>query len=149
MYTGVYRFRMLINDNLFKVSILKIIMARDPFKISLPKINKNSLRVYVTKVGDRTLTPSKKRKLKEAVGFRCQICGKKKPARYLEIHHKKGVAKHKDPYGLDAPVMQVGKKYIPKYDRHKSNLQVICIDCHDKTKKKKVKKKKQNEWRLY
>jgi len=43
--------------------------------------------------------------------------------------------------GFDAPIFSVGKKYIPKYDRHKSNLEVVCIYCHDKTKKKKIKKK--------
>ena len=118
---------------------------KDPFRIpktALPKINKNSMKLYVTKAGDRTLTPAQKRKLKEARGNRCEKCGKKFNPRYLEIHHKKGVAKHKNPSGFDAPVMQFEKKYIPKYDRHKSNLQVICIECHDHTKKKKKKKKK-------
>jgi len=114
-------------------------------KMSVPKVKTSSLKVHVTKVGDRTLTPAKKRKLKEATGYRCEVCGKKYPARYLEIHHKKSVASHKSPYGLDAPIMTVGKKHIPKYDRQKSNLQVICIDCHDKTKKKKKKKKPTND----
>ena len=98
-------------------------------------------RLHITKAGDRTLTSAQKRKLKEAVGFKCQRCKKKYPERLLEIHHKKAIHKHKSPYGIDVPVFSTGKKYIPKYDRHKSNLEVVCIYCHDKTKKQKRKPK--------
>lgn len=112
-----------------------------PIKIKQPKIKPPKIqKLYMTKAGDRTLTPAQKRKLKEATGYRCSICGKKFDGRLLEIHHKKGVAKHKNPMGFDMPVMARGKKHIPVYDRRKSNLQVVCIYCHDKTKKKAKKK---------
>ena len=108
-----------------------------PIKVQKVKIDK----FYMTKVGDRTLTPAKKRQLKEAVGFKCQRCNKKVHPRLLEIHHKKSVASHKNKMGFDLPVYSIGKRYIPKYDRHKSNLEVVCVFCHDKTKKKPKKKK--------
>jgi len=109
-------------------------------KINLkpPKIEK----MHITHAGERTLTAAQKRKLKEEVGYRCQICKKKYNPRFLEIHHKKGIAKHKSQLGATLPIFSIGKKYKPKYER-KSNLQVVCITCHDKTKKKKkIKKKK-------
>ena len=116
-------------DFLFKQPKIK------PYKIQKVKIPK----VHYTKAGDRTLTPAQKRKIKEKQGFRCIKCGKKIDSRYLEVHHKKEIRKHKSPYGLDIPIITVGYKHKPQYDR-KSNLQAICIKCHDKTKKKKIKK---------
>lgn len=108
-----------------------------PIKIEKIKVPK----VYVTKNGDRTLTSAQKRKLKEENGFRCQKCGEKYEARLLEVHHKKSISSHKDKFGLSVPIYSWGKKYIPKYDRHKSNLEVVCYKCHDNTKKKRRKAK--------
>jgi len=111
-----------------------------PYKLKLPKSPKIKVeRFHVTKVGDRTLTPARKRKIKENQGFRCAKCGKKTDPRYLEVHHKKEISKHKSPYGVDIPIWSLGKKYKPKYDRD-SNLEAVCIKCHDKTKKKGKKK---------
>ncbi len=108
-------------------------------QIKLPKIKIE--RIHITKVGDRTLTSTQKRKLKEEVGFRCQKCHKKFEPRLLEIHHKKSVASHKDNLlRINVPTYSIGKKIKPIYDK-RSNLQVICYKCHDKTKKhKKIKK---------
>jgi len=106
-------------------------------KIKNPKIE----RVRITKSGERTSTASLKRKLKEKAGYRCEVCKKKFPDWQLQIHHKKEISKHKSPYGVDVPVLTIGKKHKPKYDEIK-NLQVICIPCHNKTKKRKKKKPK-------
>jgi len=108
-----------------------------PLKVNTPKIEK----FHITKGGERTLTSAQRRNLKEEVGFRCQRCHKKYDARLLEIHHKKSIASHKNKLtGFDMPVYSIGKKYIPVYDRRKSNLEVVCVYCHDKTKKKRKKK---------
>jgi cytochrome c553 len=112
-----------------------------PIKIQKIKIDK----FHITKAGDRTLTPAQKRNLKEEAGNRCSRCHKKFDSRLLEIHHKKSIASHKNKLiGVDLPVYSMGKKYIPKYDRHKSNLEVVCVYCHDKTKKKRKSKNKTN-----
>lgn len=63
-----------------------------PLKIKKIKID----RFHVTKVGDRTLTPAQKRKVKEEAGFRCSVCHEKFDPRYLEVHHKKSIASHKN-----------------------------------------------------
>jgi 5-methylcytosine-specific restriction endonuclease McrA len=106
-----------------------------PYKIKPIKIQKIKVeRIHQTKMGDRTLTPAQKRKIKEDQSFKCAKCGKKTDPRYLDIHHKKEIHKHKSPSGYDMPVMTIGKKYKPKYDR-RHNLEAICIKCHDKTKK--------------
>jgi 5-methylcytosine-specific restriction endonuclease McrA len=103
-----------------------------PLKFEKIKIAK----IYQTKMGDRTSTPAEKRKIKEEQGFKCAKCGKKTDPRFLEVHHKKEIHKHKSPYGYDLPVMTIGTKYKPKYDRRK-NLEAVCIKCHDKTKKRR------------
>lgn len=110
-----------------------------------PKIKKVKIepiklsKIHVVKGGVSGLTPAQKRKMKEAVGNRCGECGKKFDSEYLQIHHKKSLASHKHPLGLST--LAVGhKKPKVKADR-KSNLQVVCIKCHNKTKKKKTKKK--------
>ena len=97
------------------------------------------LTFYSTKSGDRTLTKAQKRKIKEEQGFKCAHCHKKKPARYLEIHHKKEISEHKSSLGVDLPYFSLGKKIKPAYDK-KNNLEAVCIDCHDKTKKGRKKK---------
>lgn len=106
------------------------------FKLPKNEFKVRSLRVHVTKHGDRTLTPAKKYDLKKSRGFICEECGHKFDSRYLEVHHRKSVSSYKHPSGFTAPVFSIGSKIKPKYDR-KSNLMVICIKCHDKTKKKK------------
>jgi len=95
-------------------------------------------RIYATRAGDRTLTPAQRKDIMKKREYRCKECGKKFPEWQLQIHHKKGVAKHKNPLG-NLPVYSWGKKTKPKYDR-RSNLEVVCIPCHNKTKKKKKKK---------
>ena len=104
-------------------------------KVKVPKIKLQ--KVYATRAGDRNLTSAQKRKIKEEQGFRCAKCGKKFPEWQLQIHHKKGVAKHKNPLG-NLPAYSWGKKIKPKSDR-RGNLEVVCIPCHNKTKKKKKK----------
>jgi 5-methylcytosine-specific restriction endonuclease McrA len=111
--------------------------------MKLPTLKQKDFRIYITKNGDRTLTPAQKRKVKEEQKFKCCKCGKKTDPRLLEIHHKKGIAKHKNDNGVNIPVLSQGKKVIPQYDI-RSNLEAICYKCHDETKKKKkigVKKK--------
>lgn len=112
-----------------------------PDKWGLP--TKKELTFYQTKAGDRTITPAQKRKIKEEQKFRCAKCGKKFHSRLLEIHHKKEVHKHKNSLGVDIPVMTFGYKHKPKYDR-RENLEAVCVYCHDKTKKTKKPRKKQN-----
>lgn len=104
---------------------------------------------HITRAGDRTLTSAQKRKLKEETNYRCQKCGKsfKRLPKYLEVHHKKEVHKHKHPMGWDLPSYSQGHKIKPKSDR-KNNLQVLCKDCHDKTKKKKKARKLNNPFRF-
>jgi hypothetical protein len=112
-----------------------------PVKIRPAKIPKLKIdKFHITNVGDRTLTPAQKRKLKESVRYKCSRCHKKFESRLLEIHHKKSVSSHKNKLtGVDLPIYSMGKKYIPAYDRRKSNLEVVCVFCHDKTKKRKKK----------
>lgn len=92
-------------------------------------------RYHVTYAGDRTLTPAQKEKAKADVGYKCQECGRKFDSQFLQVHHIKEVGASKKNFSL--PVYSLGKKYIPEYDRRKSNLRVLCIICHNKTKKKK------------
>ena len=109
-------------------------------KLDLPKLE----RWHITRAGDRTLTPAQKRKIKEEQKFRCAKCRKKFDSRLLEVHHKKEVHKHKNKLTGDLPMYSIGKKIKPKSDR-KSNLEAVCIYCHDKTKKKKKPKKRSND----
>ena len=94
--------------------------------------------IHVSKVGDRSLTPVQKRNLKKEKGFRCDICHKKFDPRYLEVHHRRAISKHKNSLGYTKylPIYSTGKRTKQAYDR-KSNLQVACLKCHDKTKKKR------------
>ena len=121
-----------------------------PIKINSPKFKSPKLekvivpKMRITKEGERTLTSAQKRKLKEDVNFKCERCHKKFNPRYLEIHHKKAIHKHKSAYGVAVPTMTMGKKYIPAYDRRKSNLEVVCLECHDITKRKPKKKATNN-----
>ena len=121
--------------NMPKVKAVKV--AKNKNILGLPSIK--DMTWHTTKVGDRTLTTAQRRKIKEEQGFKCARCGKKTPERLLEIHHKKSVASHKHPMGWDMPVYSQGKKIKPKSDR-RSNLEAVCIYCHDKTKKKPKKK---------
>lgn len=115
-------------------------MSYDDIKMDLGLPKANSLRLYTTKTGDRTLTPVQKRKVKEEQNFKCAKCGKKFPEWQLHVHHKKGVAKHKNSIGLDMPVHSMGKKIKPKSDK-RSNLEAVCIPCHNEKAKKKTAKK--------
>lgn len=95
---------------------------------------------HTTRQGERTLTSAQKRKLKEEAGFKCERCGGKFKEEYLQIHHKKSIASHKNPIiNVSLPIHTMGEKYIPAYDRIKSNLEVVCITCHNKTKHGKKK----------
>ena len=97
---------------------------------------KKETTLFQTKAGDRTLTPVQKRKVKEEQGYKCAICKKKFHPRLLEIHHKKEVHKHKSKFGVEMAVLSFGKKIKPHSDK-RSNLEAVCIHCHDKTKSKK------------
>jgi len=96
----------------------------------------------------RTLTTAKKRDILYEAGNRCQLCKKKFPPSVLHVHHIKEVSKHKEkthPLDVSADVWGTSKKK-PTYDR-KSNLIVVCPNCHTKyhrglVKKKDVKKAK-------
>ena len=113
-------------------------------------------KLYFTKAGDRTLTPAQKRKKKEKEGLKCKKCSKKfsfeDAQDYLQIHHKKSISSYKDKLtGVDIPIITLGKKYIPKYDRRRSNLEVLCLKCHKKITKREYKRKatqnkKQKAW---
>jgi len=98
-------------------------------------------KFFVTRVGERQTTPSQKRNIKEEQNFRCAVCGRsfKHLPKYLEIHHKREISKHKNLLGFDMPIYTQGKKHKLKYER-RSNKVAICKDCHDKTKKR-VKRK--------
>ncbi|MFH0936047.1 MAG: hypothetical protein V1815_00010 [Candidatus Woesearchaeota archaeon] len=99
-----------------------------------------SVTWHHAKVGDRQTTSTQARKIKEEQGFRCNECGKKFPEWQLQIHHKKGISKHKNPLG-DMPIYALGHKPKLKYER-RSNKVAICIPCHNKTKRKKTTKSK-------
>lgn len=113
-------------------------------------------KLYSTKVGDRTLTPAQKRNDKKGAGYRCARCKRKfsfeEAQDYLQVHHKKSVASHKDKFlGVDIPIVTFGKKHIPKYGRRKSNREVLCIKCHKfiekkRHKRKAAQRKKQKAW---
>ena len=100
--------------------------------------NPNKFRLHVTKGGDRTLTPARKRKIIEKAKFRCYDCRKKFDPAFLDVHHKKEVSSYKNP--LDGGVYRFGKKYKPDYDRL-SNLIVLCKKCHKDLHRKRVKRK--------
>ena len=120
-------------------------IAKEQKPIKLPKIKVD--KIYTTKMGDRTLTTAQKRKIKEGQGCRCTKCGKKFPKWQLHVDHKKPIASYKNKLtGVDLPVYTFGKKYIPEYDRHKSNLDVLCIPCHNK---KKQSRKNKPTWKRY
>ena len=91
--------------------------------------------LFSTTAGERTLTPARRRKVKERQGYKCAHCHKKFPEWQLQVHHKKEVHKHKQPF-VNLPEISFGKKIIPRYDR-RSNLEAVCIPCHNKTKSKK------------
>jgi len=106
-------------------------------KYGLP--TQKELAFHYTRAGDRTLTPAKRREIIKKAGHRCQECGRKLPAYLLHVHHKKSVASHKTLYNTTIPIITQGKKYKPKYDSEK-NLRVLCIKCHNETKKQKKKR---------
>lgn len=106
----------------------------------MPAIKKNDFRLYQTKAGDRTRTTAQNRKLKEKVNFRCQRCKQKFRPAFLDVHHKKKVASHKNKFGIDMPVYSMGKKIKPKYDSDK-NAMVLCRECHQEVHRQEAKKK--------
>lgn len=105
--------------------------------ISAPGVPK----VYVNRVGDRNITPAEKEAYKKEKGYRCEECHHKFPDWQLHVHHKKGIASYKSPSGIDIPTYSFGEKIRQGYDK-KRNLEVTCIPCHNKTKRKKKKNSK-------
>jgi predicted HNH restriction endonuclease len=97
---------------------------------------------------ERTLKESDKKNLKKETKSKCQKCGKKYPPYNLIVHHKKPIAKYKtnDLRLSDFNKFYSNKTKKPAYDR-KSNLMVLCRNCHgtihyelsEKEKKKKTK----------
>lgn len=77
----------------------------------------------------QALTSAKQRKIKEAVGSKCERCGKKYPLRNLKIHHIVEVHKASGSKDLNTP----------------GNLLVLCSICHDDVHYKPVTKAKQKE----
>ncbi|MDD2472720.1 MAG: HNH endonuclease signature motif containing protein [Methanoculleus sp.] len=77
----------------------------------------------------QALTSAKQRKIKEAVGSKCELCGKKYPLRNLKIHHIEEVHKAPKSNDLNTP----------------GNLLVLCSICHDDVHHKPVPKTKQKE----
>lgn len=75
----------------------------------------------------QALTPAKQRKIKEAVGSKCELCGKKYPLRNLKIHHIEEVHKASKRTDLNTP----------------GNLLVLCSICHDDVHHKPIPKVKQ------
>ncbi|WP_324736392.1 HNH endonuclease signature motif containing protein [Thermococcus sp. SY098] len=59
----------------------------------------------------RSLTDSQKRAIMEAVGFKCEVCGKKLPPSALHIHHI-------------TPVSEGGTNRV-------DNIIVVCANCHN------------------
>jgi len=77
----------------------------------------------------QALTSAKQRRIKEAVGSKCELCGKKYPLRNLKIHHIVEVHKASGSKDLNSP----------------GNLLVLCSICHDDVHHKPVPKTKQKE----
>ncbi|MBP2132470.1 putative restriction endonuclease [Methanomicrobium sp. W14] len=83
----------------------------------------------------QSLTYAMKKALKEAVGYRCEICKKKYPERNLKVHH----------------INETHNADNSKNDLNTpGNLLIICLNCHDdvrhklftKTDQKKVVQKR-------
>lgn len=67
------------------------------------------------------LTLKMKKEIKKMVfDCKCESCGRKKEIRELEVHHIREVVSADGKYDLNIP----------------SNLIVLCLPCHDKTKKR-------------
>ncbi|WP_292364618.1 HNH endonuclease signature motif containing protein [Methanoculleus sp. UBA208] len=77
----------------------------------------------------QALTSAKQRRIKEAVGSKCELCGKKYPLRNLKIHHIVEVHTASGSKDLNSP----------------GNLLVLCSICHDDVHHKPVPKTKQKE----
>ncbi|MFH1399467.1 MAG: hypothetical protein ABIG95_05135 [Candidatus Woesearchaeota archaeon] len=99
----------------------------------------------VQRAGDRTLKNSEKKNLKAEVGYRCQRCHKKKDPKLLVVHHKSEVFKAKRKAGMAG---QIGTLTFDRkkaaHDR-KSNLMVLCLECHKKIHDERSKKNKQKK----
>lgn len=78
----------------------------------------------------QALTSAKIKKIKEATGSKCEMCGKKYPLRNLKVHHIVEVHKAAGVKDLNSP----------------SNLLVLCSICHDDVHHKPVPKSKQKEF---
>lgn len=102
----------------------------------LPKAK--DVMFHQARIGDRQTTPAQKRKIKEEQKFICTECGKKFKDWQMNVHHKKGIAEHKNPLG-DMPLYAQGHKPKLKYENRRNKV-ALCIPCHNKTKKR-VKKK--------
>ncbi len=99
----------------------------------------------------RTLTTAQKRDIIHEVGNKCQICKKKFVPSVLNVHHIKEVSKYKEKrapfdFSMDVDFFGEKPKRKPGYDK-KSNLIVLCPNCHAKyhrgiIKKSQVKKAK-------
>ena len=97
-----------------------------------------SVTFHSANVGDRQTTPAEKRRIKEEQDYKCARCGRKLPKEYLQVHHKRGIASHRNPYG-NLPVYALGHKPKLSYER-RSNKEALCIKCHNETKKKPKKR---------
>ena len=95
-------------------------------RIMTPSIFDNRTDAEKTR---QALTSAKQRKIKEAVGSKCELCGKKYPLRNLKIHHIVEVHTASGSKDLNSP----------------GNLLVLCSICHDDVHHKPVPKTKQKE----
>jgi len=96
-------------------------MTLDDFVFGKPKKKK------------RSLTTGKKYAIKADAGNKCQYCHKSKDPRLLKVHHLDEVSKAKTE-GMTIKQFNLfyeDKPKKPAYDR-KSNLMVLCGECHDK-----------------
>jgi len=78
----------------------------------------------------QALTQTKKNKIKAAVGYKCEKCGKKFPQRNLKVHHIEEASKASGSKDLNTP----------------SNLLVLCSICHDDVHHKPIVKSTQKGW---
>ena len=99
----------------------------------------------------RTLRGSEKRGLKKEKKRKCERCKKRFPEHILVIHHKRPIHTYEDGTKLTVVLQGIRR---PSYD-WKSNLMVVCRNCHadihhkesKESKKKKGHKKSKSIWR--
>ena len=95
--------------------------------------------------GERTLTSSSKKNIKEERGFKCDRCHKKFPSYLLKVHHKREVYKSKSKAMVELPTLEITTAKKKAYHDRLENLEVLCGTCHDKEHHKRSEENKKKK----